>query len=513
MSGVAEILFRMRVKGVRLWSECGQLRYQSRAGSITPADLECLQARKAELVAFLEQSRTSSPQEPVPAPRAGGLRVPLAFSQIWWWNCFDLGNRHTSRTIAGTVRISGPLNIAILQRSFRELVHRHEALRTTIITIDNERWQQIEPRSAYELPCFDLSSLPGSDQRREIERLTEEIVYEPVSLGRGPLFAARLLKLGAGDYLAIAALDHIISDATSLDILWREILSGYTQLLTNEHLPPPKTRLQFSDYAMWLHQTNQWWTERHGAYWSERLASARRIYLHLDTGIVSPATAKWQIEPVQLGRRLSADLLELSRREHTTLVMTLLTVYVALLLRWSKQTELIVPMVTMGRPYPQVYDSIGFFSTPLYLRAVLRDDDRFGDLLRRVTREHADASEHYDACRIAAQTPLPEFAWNPLFNWVPQELNARPAESLCPPCAQSGIRVEQQRLEVMPRDQIRWDRELALRLSDTPEGVVGFFEHRIEHEHANLHKFVLGFVRVAELAVTESDRRLSAQSY
>jgi hypothetical protein len=118
---------------------------------------------------------------------------------------------------------------------------------------------------------------------------------------------------------------------------------------------------------------------------------------------------------------------------------------------------------------------VGFFGTPLYLRIEVRDGDKFEELVARITREYRTGYEHDDSGRAAAQVPLPDYIWNPLFNWIPQEFNL-------PACFADReiIDVKQLRLDIILRDDINWGGEVGVGLWDGENGITGIIQYRAD---------------------------------
>jgi hypothetical protein len=175
---------------------------------------------------------------------------------------------------------------------------------------------------------------------------------------------------------------------------------------------------------------------------------------------------------------VSARLRELSRHECTTLPMTVLAVYAALLHRWGGARDIVVPVMTAGRLVPEVDRVIGLFACPLFLRLELLDGDRFVDLLRKVTAECSESYDNHDAGRIAGQVPAADFAGNPAFNWIPQEfgiinaINVENADHL--ECC--GVQLKPMNVSAAS-ERIDWDlkfdRDPHFLVSDSKEGIVG----------------------------------------
>jgi hypothetical protein len=160
--------------------------------------------------------------------------------------------------------------------------------------------------------------------------------------------------------------------------------------------------------------------------------------------------------------------------------MAVLTAFAAVVLRSCNATSVVLPFTTAGRLYPELENTIGFFGTPLFLRIELFEGDRFVDLLGRVTREYATAYTHDDSCRMAVHMAEAEFLFNPPFNWIPQVFNMNPDGSGHELQTGDSLAVTQYKLEISPRDDLEWDGEPRIDLSDSNEGVRGEIGYRAD---------------------------------
>lgn len=421
------VLVSIRGKGVRLWSENGQLRYKGPKDALTQEELEFLRASKDRIVELLDATRSSGPAELRVVGGSWINRAPLAFSQLARWNLYELNERRPMRTIASATRLHGRVNADALRRSVAAIVRRHDALRTRIVACDGVPMQEIAESGACELEEEDLTSAPEDCREAEVNRAIDRLVLEPVDLAKDPLLRVQLLKLSDAEYVLLVAMEHMISDMFSMGILLRELFVTYTQESAGRALPLPRVPVQFSDYALWQANAQKSWNEQHGAYWAERLAGCGRLRFPSDQTL--PVTGVgWGTVPLLIGKKVKAELREWCRHRRTTPVMSVFTAYVGLVLRWCGAAEAVIQYQSDGRISPTVENTIGFFASALYLRIGLSEKDTFVDLMARVTEEYCRAFQHADFSYIATQMPPPEFTRNSIFNWIPQSSEENPTK-------------------------------------------------------------------------------------
>jgi hypothetical protein len=419
MSDIVTVLSSMHAKGIRVWSEGGKIYYRAAAGDIAEEDIDILRERKAEILGFLDKSLEAGAMTPPAEPPPGSKLVPLTYSQQMSWKWLKkIGMKYNTRYCANAMRLAGELNLDCLKAAFAELVRRHEVLRMQIVPAENGAMAQkiIEDRRC-ELEIVSIDKSLVSDVETEARRLIEELVNQHCNVTVDPLFAARLVKVDDNDHVLVVALDHIIADALSVGIALRDIWIMYLQGLRGLTLSLPKVPMQFADYAIWEQKTNEAWTTEHGTYWKKRLTGASRTRVVTGGKCTSRGPFKMLEAPVRFSKELTERLREWGQGERTTLVMTVLTAYVALVARWTETSDVTLAFASAGRNRSELNHTIGFFAFFLYLRIEMSPDDSFVSLLHRVTREYYTALKHQDFGRSWLSWPDAEYTKTIAFNW------------------------------------------------------------------------------------------------
>jgi Condensation domain/TubC N-terminal docking domain len=416
-----QVLEHIRSKGVLIWSENGQLRYKSPRGKLTSEDIESLRESRDQILALLAASPSMTDGRFVPAARPRIARAPLTFSQLAHWNLFRLGERPSLRQLASAIRLSGPLDSNALRRSLAELVRRHDALRTRIVVRDGIPAQEIGEATDPSLEVDDLTGVPEHCRDAEISYHLKGLVLEPINLAQSPLFAARLLRFSSREHVLIVALDHLIADAQSINILFRDLHTAYGQASRGRDFFLPPITLQFPEYATRQQNNHPTWVEQNGAYWNERFARCRRV--QFPEGASSSCTTRpgWATVPLEIGKHLNVALHEWCRLRRTTPAMSVFTAYVALVSRWCDTADFVIQYQTTGRPGPEVENTIGYFASPMNLRIVLARTHTLLDLTNQVGEEYCNAYEHVDYSYAGSRLPRPGMTLNSCFNWIPQD--------------------------------------------------------------------------------------------
>lgn len=354
-----------------------------------------------------------------PDPRVGLNAAPLTYRQEARWRDLQrLGLARNSRATARAFRLRGPVDATRLADAFDELVRRHEALRTRIISVDGSPLQRVDPAVSGRLEIIDLRDLPETRRDADARHLVDELVNEPVDMAAGPLFGARLLQLDRNDHILAIAADHMVADRASAGLILHDVHALYSDAASGSPSLPGIT-IQLGDFAMRQRAAQDGWIEQHGAYWHGRLGGAPALRLPHEE---SAAGVGWGSAPIHIDDALRKAMCGFSREEGSTPALTVLTAYVALVLRWCDAQSIIVAVMTDGRDRPEIRRTVGFFASDLYLRLQLGATDSLRDLHRQVMEEYVGALRHQDFGLLPALMPDARLPASPSFNWYQTDM-------------------------------------------------------------------------------------------
>jgi amino acid adenylation domain-containing protein len=323
---------------------------------------------------------------------------PLSFAQQRLWFLDQLYPGKASYNIPIAVRLNGELNVAALEETLREIVNRHEALRTTFGVVDGQPMQIISPVVTMSLPLEDLSDLDEQEREAEAIRQAREEALEPFNLSTGPLLRAKLLRLGSEEHVALFTMHHIISDAWSFGVFVKEVEALYSAFVQGQPSPLPDLTVQYPDFADWQ---REWLSgdvlDQQLSYWREQLSGASWV-LQLPTTHTRPAekTYRGKTHSFVLREELSDELQRLCKKEGVSLFMTLLAAFNVLLYRYTQQKDILIGSPIAGRNRSETEQLIGFFVNTLVLRTRVDGNESFTELLQQVRTMCLGAYAHQD---------------------------------------------------------------------------------------------------------------------
>jgi amino acid adenylation domain-containing protein/FkbH-like protein len=373
----------------------------------------------------------ATPAPPAILRVARDVALPLSFAQqrLWFLDQFEAGSSFYH--IPAAVRLRGTLDLTALEQSFREVIRRHESLRTRFGVVNGVPVQVIDEAPEFSLAVLDLST----EGEREARRVAMEESLRPFDLSAGPLLRASVQKLGEQEHVLLCTMHHIISDGWSMGVLIRELTTLYEAYATGEESPLPELSIQYADYAHWQREWLQGEVlEQQLNYWKQQLAGAPAV-LELPTDYPRPAvqTFRGAHQSLTLSAELTTELKALTQREGVTLFMTLLAAFQTLLWRYSGQEDIVVSTGIANRNRAETEPLIGFFVNTLVLRTNLSGDPTFAELLRRVREVTLGAYAHQDVpfeLLVEALAPERDARYTPLFQVMLVLQNARVGEAV-----------------------------------------------------------------------------------
>jgi len=317
--------------------------------------------------------------------------APLSFAQQRLWFLAQLDPASAVYNLPAAVDLHGDLDASALTAALREIVRRHETLRTTFQVVGAEPVQIVGSGDDFQLPMVDLSAV-GDRAGAEAERLTAEDAVRPFDLQRGPVFRPLLLRTAVDRHRLLATMHHIVSDGWSIGLFIRELAVFY------ETGALPDLPVQYSDFALWQRRRLTGDALEHDlVFWRGELAGLPPgLELPTDRPRPPVQTLRGATRSVALRSNTAAGLRHLARAEGATLFMILLAGFQMLLSRLSGQDDLAVGTPVAGRTRTELEDLIGFFVNTLVQRAEMTDDPAFRTLLGRTRERSLAGQEHQE---------------------------------------------------------------------------------------------------------------------
>ncbi|PDT56268.1 non-ribosomal peptide synthetase, partial [Bradyrhizobium diazoefficiens] len=346
---------------------------------------------------IVELLSCSGPQE-LPSIAAVSRHEPLvlSFAQQRLWFLAQLNEGSTNYHIPLALRLRGMLDRSAWQRSLNRLFARHEALRSVFVATQGKPRVEVLPPDAG-LPIVEHDLRERSDAEAAFLDLCHEEGRTPFDLARGPLIRGRLIRTADEEHVFLLTQHHIVSDGWSMGVLLRELSQLYRAFQAGQDDPLPPLAIQYPDYAAWQ---RQWLSgerlQQQAQYWRSALAGTARLVLPTDHARPAQQSFAAAAVPITVDADLTRELKRLSLQHGSTLFMTVLAAWAAVLSRLSGQDDLVIGVPSANRGHREIEELIGFFVNTLALRLDLSGKPRVSELLERTRRTVLAAQEHQD---------------------------------------------------------------------------------------------------------------------
>ena len=497
MKTIHELLSEAQSLNVQLWAEGDRLRYSAPKGVMTDTLRRELQERKIEIVKCLHKSDSGTALTIEPVSRDSQLL--LSFSQQSLWFLDQLESNRSLYNIPTAFRLSGNLNLQVLQQALDAIVAYHEVLRTTYKTGNGSPVQVINNPQPVALQVIDLQSYDEAEQQSQVQQRLQQESQRPFNLASDLMLRGCVLQLSTRECIVLLVMHHIASDGWSMRILREQLTQLYQAFLEGKPNPLEKLPIQYADYALWQ---RQWLSgenlDKQLNYWKQQLAGANPV-LELPSDRPRPAvqTFRGASQSFIISPTLAQSLKALCHQERATLYMTLLAAFQTLLSRYSGQEDIIVGSPIAGRNRSELESLIGFFVNTLVLRTDLSGNPSFRDLLKRVRQVALGAYEHQALPfekLVEELQPERSLSYNPLFQVMFALQNAPQAKGQLLGLKKAPVELESGTAKfdltlsmVESADGLRGEFEYSTDLFDaaTIERMVGHFQTLLEGIVAN----------------------------
>ncbi|MEV4514733.1 amino acid adenylation domain-containing protein [Dactylosporangium sp. NPDC049525] len=446
---------------------------------------------------------------------------PLSYAQRRLWFIGQLEGPSTTYNIPTVMPLPGQVDAIALGAALRDVIGRHEILRTVYPVVGGEPFQNV----------LDLDGLNWELQVRavtaaELPAAIDEALGHVFDLAAEAPIRAWLFEAGPGEQILVLIVHHIASDGWSSEPLIRDVTTAYEARLAGHAPRWAPLPVQYADYALWQQELLGSEDDpasvisKQVAYWRDALAGAPdELALPFDRPRPVVADHVGHSAAVRVPADVHARLTEVAREHDVTVFMLLQTAMAVLLSKLGAGTDIPIGVAVAGRTDDALNDLVGFFVNTLVIRTDLSGDPTFAQALAQIRETGWRALENQDVPferLVEKLAPTRSLSRQPLFQVMLTVENAGPA--VAPPDPQADDAAE------VRASVAKFDIDVTLnetfRADGAPAGLLGvvtgaaalFDAETVEMIAERLARVLTGLVtdpglRLSEVSALDDDER------
>jgi amino acid adenylation domain-containing protein len=413
-----DLFSRLNSRGITLELDNGELEVNAPRSKLTPDILSELREKKEEIIQFL-QKHVQKQETFISIERAHHKEhYVLSSAQKRLYILHQMMEGSTGYNISGAMKLTGALDREKLEETFRRLIQRHDSLRTSFHTVEDQPVQKIHDYVAFNIEYFDLTLEEGQDHIQDRTLKIIDSFIRSFDLSQPPLLRVSLLReshQNQQNHILLVDMHHIISDGTSLAIFAKDFMSIYGE----EGLPPLK--IQYKDYSEWQmsHKQLEAMKEQED-YWLSQFDEEIPI-LELPADFVRPSTQSFEGDSIsfEIAKEKTEAIRALTRETGSTMYIVLLALHNIFLSKLSNQEDIVIGSPIAGRGHADLEKIIGMFVNTLALRNNPSGHKTFTQFLHEVKQKTLQTFENqgYQYDYLVEQLAIERDASrNPLFD-------------------------------------------------------------------------------------------------
>lgn len=320
-------------------------------------------------------------------------KLPLSYAQERLW-IIDKIEGSVHYHIPMFYHFKGALDLKALEYAFKNVVDRHEVIRSIFKEEEGKPYQLILPKGQWEMEHINLE---GPQSEESLTNYIDSLIQEPFDLSTDHKLRAWTIEVSTDEHMLVMVMHHIVSDGWSESLIINELAELYTARKSGNEAKLKQLPIQYTDYAIWQRKyLSGTLLENKLAYWEQKLQGIEPLQLPIDKQRPAIQSTAGKVYSFTIENELKIALNKLAKENGVTLFMMLTAIFKVLLYRYTGQNNISIGTPVANRDQEEVESLIGFFINSLVLKTDLAEHPSFEELLQRVKQTTLEAFSNQD---------------------------------------------------------------------------------------------------------------------
>ncbi|MBE9170521.1 amino acid adenylation domain-containing protein [Pleurocapsales cyanobacterium LEGE 06147] len=301
-----------------------------------------------------------------------------------------------------SILVEGKLNKKILESALKNIINRHEILRTNFLALQGMSIPlQVITENKPTISYYDWSEFVSEEKDPFFELLFDKGKQHSFDFENNSLVDIFLVLLAPNKYVLLICLPALCADRATLKNLVSEISHTYTAYLHNQEVS--EEPLQYADLAEWQ---NELFEGEDGAIVREYWLKKKEVLALANWKLPNEnqATVKPEFKPELLSLWLESDrvakLEAIAHNQNTSLSILLLACWQILLWRLTGKSDITIGTYCDGRNYEELKSALGLLAKYLPVSCHLEVHFKFSEIFKQISESKDEA-----------------FKWQESFTW------------------------------------------------------------------------------------------------
>ena len=282
--------------------------------------------------------------------------------------------------IGGPIRIKGPVNFKLLEKSINILVKKNEGLRLRFTQRNGEAFQYVSEYNWHNLDVLDFSSYKNPEE--ELNKWIEKAAKTPFLIENERLFYFALFKIAEDDNGYFVKFHHIISDGWSINIMTEQICSTYMKLLRDEEIDDSSE----NSYIDYIEREREYLASerflKNKNYWNNKYDKLPDTLLNKVSD-----TIEGKRKTSRLSEELSLKVKKFAEDNKVSLNTFFVSLFLIYLYKTTQVDDIIIGTPVLNRTGNKEKRVFGMFTSTMAPRFNIKKEDTLSETMSMVNDE------------------------------------------------------------------------------------------------------------------------------